>query len=96
MVESKSKAKSFGIDKRVVWDAWKQVRANQGGAGVDGQSIEDFERDLSGNLYRIWNRLSSGTYMPPPVKEVKVPKKHALGVRISVCQRSLTGSRKRS
>ena len=81
MIESKSKAKSFVVSKKVVLEAWESVRGNQGGAGVDGQSIEDFERDLSGNLYRIWNRLSSGTYMPPPVKEVKVPKKHALGVR---------------
>jgi RNA-directed DNA polymerase len=82
MIESKSKAKSFVVSKRVVLEAWESVKDNQGGAGVDGQSIEDFERDLSGNLYKIWNRLSSGTYMPPPVKEVKVPKKHALGVRI--------------
>jgi RNA-directed DNA polymerase len=81
MVESKSKAKSFVISKKVVLEAWESVKDNQGGAGVDGQSIEDFERNLSGNLYKVWNRLSSGTYMPPPVKEVKVPKKHALGVR---------------
>jgi RNA-directed DNA polymerase len=84
MAESKSKAKLFVISKKVVLEAWESVRDNQGGAGVDGQSIEDFERDLSGSLYRIWNRLSSGTYMPPPVKEVKVPKKHALGVLLYV------------
>jgi group II intron reverse transcriptase/maturase len=81
MVESKSKAKSFSIDKRVVWDAWKQVRANQGAPGVDEESIAQFERDLSGNLYKLWNRMSSGTYMPPPVRAVQIPKKHGRGVR---------------
>jgi hypothetical protein len=55
MVESKSKVKSFSIDKRVVWDAWKQVRANQGAPGVDEESVAQFERDLSGNLYKLWN-----------------------------------------
>jgi len=55
MIESKSKARSFVVSKKVVLEAWESVRGNQGGAGVDGQSIEDFERDLSGNLYRIWN-----------------------------------------
>ena len=81
MVESRSKVKSFSISKRVVLEAWEAVKANHGGAGVDGQSIEDFEGDLSGNLYKIWNRLSSGTYVPPPVKEVQIPKQHGLGVR---------------
>ena len=81
MVESKSKVKSFSIDKRVVWDAWKQVRANQGAAGVDEESVAEFERDLSGNLYKLWNRMSSGTYMPPPVRAVQIPKKHGRGVR---------------
>jgi RNA-directed DNA polymerase len=81
MVESKSQAKSFSIDKRVVWDAWKQVRANQGAAGVDEESVAQFERSLSGNLYKLWNRMSSGTYMPPPVKAVQIPKKDGRGVR---------------
>jgi group II intron reverse transcriptase/maturase len=81
MVESKSKVKSFSIDKRVVWDAWKQVRANQGAAGVDEESVAQFERNLSGNLYKLWNRMSSGTYMPPPVKAVQIPKKGGRGVR---------------
>jgi group II intron reverse transcriptase/maturase len=81
MVESKSQAKSFVISKKVVLEAWESVRANQGAPGVDGVSIEDFERDLSGNLYRVWNRLSSGSYMPPAVLAVQIPKKHALGVR---------------
>ena len=81
MVESKSKVKSFSIDKRVVWDAWTQVRANQGAPGVDEESVAQFERDLSGNLYKLWNRMSSGTYMPPPVRAVQIPKKHGRGVR---------------
>jgi group II intron reverse transcriptase/maturase len=82
MVESKSKVKSFVISKKVVLEAWEDVRSNQGGAGVDGETIEDFERNLSGNLYRVWNRLSSGSYIPSAVRAVQVPKKHALGVRV--------------
>jgi RNA-directed DNA polymerase len=81
MVESKSKAKSFVISKKVVLGAWEDVKSNQGAAGVDGVSIEDFERDLSGSLYKVWNRLSSGSYMPPAVRAVQIPKQHALGVR---------------
>jgi RNA-directed DNA polymerase len=69
-----NKAKPFCIAKREVWEAFKQVKANQGAAGIDGQSIEDFERDLSNNLYRIWNRMSSGSYLPPPVRRVDIPK----------------------
>jgi RNA-directed DNA polymerase len=82
MVESKLKVRSFGIDKRAVWAAWKQVRANQGAAGVDEQSIRDFERNLAGNLYKIWVRLCSGSYMPPPVLMVQIPKKDGRGIRI--------------
>ena len=81
MTEPKSKVKSFDIDKRVVWEAWQQVRANQGAPGVDEESVADFERNLEGNLYKIWNRLSSGTYMPPPVKAVAIPKKDGRGSR---------------
>jgi RNA-directed DNA polymerase len=66
--------KSFGISKRLVWEAWKRVRANKGAAGVDGQSIAEFETDLRDNLYKIWNRMSSGTYFPPPVMAVEIPK----------------------
>src|SRR6267154_6515972 len=76
------KAKPFCIAKHDVWEAFKQVKANRGAAGVDGQSIEDFERDLSNNLYRIWNRMSSGTYFPPPVRAVEIPKPHGGGTRI--------------
>jgi RNA-directed DNA polymerase len=68
------RAKPFEIPKREVWEAYKRVRANQGAAGVDGQSIADFEADLSNNLYKLWNRLSSGSYFPPPVRRVDIPK----------------------
>ena len=62
------KAKPWSIPKRWVWDAYKRVKANRGAAGVDDQSIEEFERDLKNNLYKLWNRMSSGSYFPPPVK----------------------------
>ena len=68
------RAKPFDIPKREVWEAYKKVRANQGAAGVDGQSIADFEADLVNNLYKLWNRLSSGSYFPPPVRRVDIPK----------------------
>src|SRR5262249_57517853 len=66
--EPLGKAKPFDIPKREVWEAFKRVKANQGAAGVDAQSIADFEVDLSNNLYKLWNRLSSGSYFPPPVR----------------------------
>jgi len=69
-----SQPKPFAISKRSVWDAFKKVKANRGAAGVDGQSIEEFERDLSRNLYKLWNRLASGSYMPPAVRRVEIPK----------------------
>jgi len=68
------KAKPFDIPKREVWEAFKRVKANQGAAGVDGQSIAEFEARLADNLYKLWNRLSSGSYMPPPVRRVEIPK----------------------
>ena len=67
--------KSFDNSKQVVWEAYKRVKANKGAAGVDDESIEDFEKNLKDNLYKIWNRMSSGSYMPPPVKAVAIPKK---------------------
>jgi RNA-directed DNA polymerase len=73
--ERMSKAKSFDISKKVVWEAYQRVKANQGAAGVDSESLEEFERDLKNNLYKIWNRMSSGTYFPPPVRSVAIPKK---------------------
>lgn len=68
------KAKPFCISKWEVWEAYKRVRANQGAAGVDGQSIAEFEEDLKDNLFKIWNRMSSGSYFPPPVRRVDIPK----------------------
>ncbi len=68
------KAKSFCISKRIVWEAYKRVKANRGAAGVDGQSLKAFEKDLKNNLYKIWNRMSSGSYLPPPVRLVEIPK----------------------
>lgn len=67
--------KPFTIDKRQVLDAFKAVKSNGGSAGVDGQTLEQFEADLKGNLYKIWNRMSSGSYFPPPVRAVSIPKK---------------------
>ena len=66
--------KPFCISKREVWEAYKRVKANQGASGVDGQSIEQFEEDLQNNLYRLWNRMCSGSYFPPPVRRVDIPK----------------------
>ncbi|MBV9366585.1 MAG: hypothetical protein JOY89_20305, partial [Solirubrobacterales bacterium] len=72
----------FAIPKLLVWEAWRQVKANKGAPGVDGQDLEEFEADLRDNLYKIWNRMSSGTYFPPPVKAVEIPKPHGGGVRV--------------
>ena len=74
-----SAAKPFAIDKWQVYEAYQAVKANAGSAGVDRQTIEDFEQDLKGNLYKIWNRMSSGSYFPPPVKAVAIPKKNGWG-----------------
>lgn len=79
--ESKLNGKSFVISKRLVWEAWLKVKANKGAAGIDEESIEAFEENLSGNLYKLWNRMSSGSYMPPPVRAVQIPKKDGRGVR---------------
>ena len=73
--------KPFSIPKQLVWRAWLAVKAKGGAAGVDNQSLEDFERDLKNNLYRIWNRMCSGSHFPPPVKAVPIPKKSG-GTRI--------------
>jgi len=73
--------KPYDIPKRRVLEAYRRVKANQGAAGTDGESLEMFEADLTGNLYKLWNRLSSGSYLPPPVKQVEIPKKNG-GVRI--------------
>lgn len=79
-----NKAKPFCISKWEVWEGYKRVKANQGAAGVDGQSIAEFEEDLKDNLFKIWNRMSSGSYIPPPVRRVEIPKdnggKRPLGI----------------
>lgn len=67
-------AKTFNISKPAVWEAYLAVKANKGSAGIDGQTMEDFESDLKNNLYKIWNRLSAGSYFPPPVRRVEIPK----------------------
>ena len=73
--------KPYNIPKRRVLDAYRRVKANRGAAGIDGESLQMFEADLTGNLYKIWNRMCSGSYFPPPVKQVEIPKKNG-GVRI--------------
>jgi RNA-directed DNA polymerase len=75
-------AKPFGISKRMVLEAYRHVRANRGAAGIDDESIEMFEADLSRNLYKLWNRLASGSYFPPPVKQVEIAKKSGNGKRV--------------
>lgn len=82
MSKSSPEVKPFQIPKRLVWEAYRRVKANKGAAGVDGQSIEDFETNLQDNLYVIWNRMSSGTYFPPPVRAVEIPKPHGGGTRM--------------
>jgi RNA-directed DNA polymerase len=82
MSQLKSQIKPFDISKWEVKKAWEEVRANRGAPGVDGQSIEDFEKNLQGNLYKIWNRMSSGSYFPPPVRAVEIPKPHGAGSRM--------------
>ncbi|MGS2742302.1 group II intron reverse transcriptase/maturase [Halomonas sp. LS-001] len=73
--EGRCQAKPYDIDKWLVVEAYNRVKANAGSAGVDRQSLEDFDRDRRNNLYKLWNRMSSGSYMPPPVRAVSIPKK---------------------
>jgi retron-type reverse transcriptase len=80
--ELKSSNKSFMISKWEVWEGWEKVKANKGAPGVDGCSIEEFAKDLQSNLYKIWNRMASGSYFPPPVRAVEIPKSHGGGTRI--------------
>src|SRR5580658_3554964 len=67
-------AKPYEIPKQLVWAAYQRVKANRGAAGVDGETLATFEKDLKGNLYKVWNRMSSGSYFPPPVRLVEIPK----------------------
>jgi RNA-directed DNA polymerase len=76
-----SQAKPFDIPKKAVWEAYRQVAANKGAPGVDEQSLGEYEARLKDNLYKVWNRMSSGSYMPPPVKAVEIPKAHG-GTRL--------------
>jgi RNA-directed DNA polymerase len=78
----KSQAKPFEISKWEVKEAWEGVRANKGAPGVDGESIDEFEKDLRNNLYKVWNRMSSGSYFPSPVRAVEIPKPHGGGMRM--------------
>jgi RNA-directed DNA polymerase len=74
MTETRSAGKPFDIPKMLVWNAYQKVKANKGAAGVDGQSLAEFAQDEKNNLYKLWNRLSSGSYFPPPVRAVAIPK----------------------
>ena len=82
MVGSKSKVKSFEIDKRLVHEAWMKVQANGGAPGVDAVSIDGFRKAERDNLYKLWNRMSSGSYLPGPVRAVEIPKDHGAGIRV--------------
>lgn len=72
--------KPFAIPKLLVWEAWRQVKVNKGAPGVDDQALGEFEADLKSNLYKVWNRMSSGTWFPAPVRAVEIPKPHGGGV----------------
>jgi RNA-directed DNA polymerase len=78
----KPPGKPFDISKREVRDAWEKVKASKGAPGVDGVALAEFGKDLKGNLYKIWNRMPSGTYFPPPVQAAEIPKPHGPGTRI--------------
>lgn len=72
--EGRPQAKPFEIDKWLFVEAYNRVKKNAGAAGIDQQSLDDFDRDLKNNLYKLWSRVSSGSYMPPPVRAVSIPK----------------------
>ena len=78
----------------MVWEAYQRVKANNGAAGVDDVTVEQYEQDLKNNLFRLWNRMSSGSYFPPPVKAVEIPKAGGRGVESSECPLWTTGSRR--
>jgi RNA-directed DNA polymerase len=82
VVRPKPKVKSFDISKRLVFEAWEKVRANKGAPGVDAVRIVEFGDDERANLYKLWNRMSSGSYFPGPVRAVEIPKDHGAAVRV--------------
>ena len=82
--EPLTKTRPFSISKQAVWESYRRVKSNRGAAGVDGQSIEDFEVNLKDNLYKIWNRMSSGSYFPPPVRTVDIPKGDGRSRRLGI------------
>ena len=84
--------KPYVIAKRAVWEAYQQVKANRGAAGIDDETIAMFEQDLSKNLYKLWNRMSSGSYFPPPVKQVEIPKAKGGTRRLGIYPLCLTES----
>ena len=87
MVDTTSTGKAFDIPKQLVWEAYQKVKANKGGAGVDGQSLTDFAQDEKNNLYKIWNRMSSGSYFPPPVRAAQIPNPDGSGPGlVQVCR----------
>ena len=92
MEGSQLKVKSFVIDKRLIFGAWKKVQANSGAPGVDAVSITEFGLDEVNNLYRLWNRMSSGSYFPGAVRGVEIPKDHGAGSGFSGCPTRQTGS----
>ena len=92
MTKPESAGKPFDISKREVWEAYQKVKENQGAPGVDKQTLEDFAKDLAGNLYKVWNRMSSGSYFPPPVLAVEIPKPHGGGTRRNAFRQSFRAS----
>ena len=82
MSEPRLQGKSHDIPKRLIWDAWLKVKENGGAAGADGVAIERFEARLKDNLFRLWDRMASGSYFPGPVRAVEIPKPHGGGTRI--------------
>jgi retron-type reverse transcriptase len=82
MNELKLSGKSFEISKWEVWDAYRRVKANKGAPGVDEVTLEEFDSDLKNNLFKIWNRMASSSYFPPPARAVEVPKRHGGATRM--------------
>ena len=95
MSEPRLQGKSHDIPKQLVWDAWLKVKRNGGAAGADGVTIEQFEERLKDRLYKLWNRMSSGSYFPGPVRAVEIPKKGGTGPGSSVSRMWSIGSRRR-